>query len=130
MERAARLLPVLLLLLLATALPGAGEPGSRTFTGQYRSSWENGPLEAHFTPDGDGRWRGTFDFRFNRRPYSYSGTAEGRLSEGELRGRVKNETGRRTFTFRGEFENGRFSGTHSELRRGGERRTGTLTLEQ
>jgi hypothetical protein len=48
----------------------------------------------------------------------YSGTAEGSLSEGK----------KRTFTFTGEFDDGRFSGTHSETTGGREASTGTLTL--
>lgn len=117
-------------LLLALPLPGDGAEGDRVFEGEYRSGDGDGPLRARFTPVGEARWTVTFDFIFNDRQRTYTGTAEGNLSQGRLSGRVKDEYGRRTFTFRGEFDAGVFHGTHAEVYRGSEERTGTLTLEE
>lgn len=60
--------------------------------------------------------------------HTYAGTARGNLADGELSGRVQNENRARAFTFEGKFRNGRFRGTHAELKGGREQRTGTLKL--
>ncbi len=104
---------------------------TQTLTGEYL--WTNrdsrGDLKAVFTPTGtDGIWDVTFYFNFRGEPHEYAGSAEGSLSEGALKGVVKNEDKKRTFTFEGEFEDGTFRGTHEETTPSRARRTGTLTL--
>ena len=129
MRRAA--LPLLAVaLLLVTPLAGTGDDGSRTLEGEYRSGDGDGPVRATFTPTGIGLWDVVFDFTFNGRRHTYHGTAEGSFTEGRLSGRVKNEYGRRTFTFRGEYEDGVFRGRHAEVARGREVPTGSLRLEE
>lgn len=124
-------LPLLALcLLLSAPAPGADAEGGRTLRGEYRSNHGDGPVKATFTPSGDRLWNVRFDFTFNGRSHTYEGTAEGSFAEGRLQGRVENEYGRRTFAFRGEFENGTFRGSHAEVRRGREAPTGTLVLEE
>lgn len=118
-----------LLALPPKPLPAAEEAAARTLSGEYRSNFGNGPLEARFTPDGEASWKVAFEFVFNGRRHTYRGAARGSLEEGRLEGRVQNEYGRRTFSFRGEFQDGVFRGSHAELVRGRERSTGTLTLE-
>lgn len=105
---------------------------TRTFSGDYVSAFQSGrqPLTAVFTPTGEERWDVVFYFKFHGRKHSYEGTAEGNLDEGTLGGTVKNESGQRTFTFEGRFRDGAFRGTHAELKRTGERRTGSLTLAE
>ena len=43
---------------------------------------------------------------------------------------MTNETGKRTFTFAGKFEDGQFRGDHSETTGGNAKSTGTLTLAE
>ena len=121
-----------LTLLLCAPLAGADD-SSRTFEGDYE--WEQrergGDLKAVFTPTAENAWEVAFHFRFRGEQHVYEGTAEGSLSEGELKGAVKNESKKRTFTFQGAFEDdGRFRGTHAEIRSDNERRTGTLQLRE
>ncbi len=116
--------------LVVTAPLGLGAEGSRTLTGKYSSGNGSGPLEAVFQPIADGRWNVDFHFRFRGQSHTFSGTAEGSLSEGRLQGTVRNESRKRTFTFTGDFEQGRFRGTHSEIERRGPQSTGSLTLEE
>ena len=124
-------LPTLALcLLLSAPAPGAEVEGRRTLRGEYRSNWGDGPVKATFTASGSRLWQVRFDFTFNGRSRTYEGTAEGSFAEGRIQGRVRNEYGRRTFTFRGEFEDGTFRGTHAEVKRGREAPTGTLVLEE
>ena len=137
-----RTLPVLLsIALLASALTaaaasadGARKPAveTQTLTGEY--VWENrgrsGPLRAEFTAAGEGEWKVAFHFKFRGDKHIYEGTARGSLSEGALKGTVKNENKRRTFTFEGSFEDGAFSGTHAEVDGSSEYSTGTLTLSR
>ena len=105
---------------------------SRTLTGEYVSSFESGrqPLRAVFTPTGEDQWNVIFYFKFHGKKHEYEGTAEGTLDGGELSGTVQNENKRRTFTFQCRFRDGEFRGTHAEIKRTGERRTGSLTLAE
>ncbi len=103
----------------------------RTLQGQYKWVHQSspGPLRAEFTSTGEGTWDVAFHFRFDGRDRTYLGTAEGALSTGRLSGKVFNENQRRTFIFRGEFdEGGRFEGTHEETTSSRAGRTGTLSL--
>ena len=121
---------------LALLLPAAGtvaDAGEQTLNGTYIwNSGRPGDLKAVFTPRGDGRWEVAFHFRFRGSPEVFRGTAAGNLSTGKLEGRVRNRNGNggRTFTFRGEFEDGTFRGTHAELFGRRESSTGTLTLKR
>jgi hypothetical protein len=87
-------------------------------------------LKAVFTPTGDDRWDVDFHFKFRGTNHTYSGTAEGNLTEGELSGTVKNETKRRTFTFEGSFKEGVFRGIHAEIEDGEPFDTGTMALSR
>jgi hypothetical protein len=120
------------LLLLALATASAGEGDSRTLTGSYR--WDqrgsSGDLQAVFTPtDKADEWTVDFHFDFRGKPHTYSGTATGSLDSGGLRGRVRNENRGRTFTFRGTVQDGKFRGTHAEVKGGNTIETGSLDLE-
>ena len=101
----------------------------QTLIGEYE--WNQGPtgeIKAVFTETGNGTWKVDFYFDFRDKPHTYSGTAEGDLSQGKLEGTVKNEDKRRTFTFSGSFEDGTFHGSHAETTRGRAGDTGTITL--
>ncbi len=115
-------------ILLTAALAGTEE--SRTLTGEFvwTHRGNRGDLEAVFTATGQETWDVSFHFTFRGTPHTYTGTAEGSLSEGALSGKVLNENKKRTFTFTGAFKNGEFRGTHAEIE--GQRvvATGTLTL--
>ncbi len=121
------------LVLLAGPPIGRADDHQTTLTGNFTSGFQDGPepLRAVFTPLDEPGEEGDFDvvfyFRFNGQRHEYRGSAWGTL-DGELRGRVQNETRRRTFTFEGEFDGQTFKGTHAEISRRGERRTGNLTL--
>ena len=129
MKRAALLTALAALsMFLPSAIQAEGET---TMTGKY--IWENGgtsgELKAVFTPaETAGEWNVVFDFKHRGQSHTYEGTAEGSLSQGELRGNVYNENKRRTFTFKGDFDDGHFQGTHEETTRSRARRTGTLAL--
>jgi hypothetical protein len=117
-------------LLLWGALSGTGAADDETRL-KGRFDWNghaSGDLEAVFTPTGDGTWDVAFHFTHSDTPHVYSGTAEGSLSAGALRGKVFNEDRKRSFTFEGEFKEGRFAGTHAETTGGGVKDTGSLTL--
>ncbi len=126
-------LSFVVLALLLPALGTVADAGNKqTLGGTY--VWNSGQpstLRAIFTATGDNRWDVAFHFRFRGNAEIFSGTATGNLSEGKLEGRVKNRNGRgsRTFTFSGEFENGKFRGKHAELFGSRESSTGTLTLK-
>ena len=119
-------------MLVLTPGPAAAAESDRTLLGQYVSSFQSGsqPLRAVFTPTGDDQWDVVFYFKFHGKKHEYEGTAEGSLDGGALRGTVQNENKRRTFSFQGNFRDGEFRGTHAEIKRTGERRTGSLTMSE
>lgn len=109
----------------------ARETRARTLTGDF--VWDGGgegALSAVFTPSGEDTWDVNFEFTFRGTPHAYSGTAEGTLAAGEMKGTVKSDGRSRTFTFAGTFTDGVFHGTHAEVTGGGEQPTGTLTLRE
>ncbi len=124
---------------LATLLIAAGRglAGDEvTLQGQFvwnASDGETkGDLKAVFTPTGKDEWNVAFHFDWEGRSHVYEGTAQGSLSEGSLEGEVDDgDDGeqKRTYRFRGTFENREFAGTHAKVSTEGEPRDlGTLTL--
>ena len=115
--------------LLAVPAPSAEADDTTTLTGAFR--WNSGSpndLRAVFTPTGEGTWDVAFHFKF-RGSHVYKGVAEGSLTDGGLKGKVKNDNKERTFTFEGSFEDGEFKGTHAEIGRSrGSQSTGTFWL--
>lgn len=104
---------------------------SRRLVGSYTADDDSGPLEAVFTPVGDGEWSVEFRFRFQGQDnLVFAGSAEGGLGVGLLEGTVFNQTGSRTFTFSGVFDEGVFHGTHAEIEDGIAFPTGTLILRE
>ena len=73
-------------LLLAAHGAGAIAEDSQTLTGEF--VWDQrgnrGDLEAVFTATGENTWNVDFHFTFRGSPHTYSGTAEGSLSQGAL----------------------------------------------
>ena len=119
------------MLCVAVAGLASGADSNRTLKGTYEwtNSGKTGELKAIFTPTGEGKWDVAFHFEFEGQPHVYAGTAEGSLSEGALKGTVKTENKKRTFTFTGAIHDGTFTGTHADLSAEGEQPTGTLTLK-
>lgn len=121
-------------LLLTTPLTAADAVESQTLQGEF--VWERqdgtvaGPLTAVFEPTAQGAWDVSFHFTFEGKDHIYKGTAEGSLSEGELKGKVMSDGDEpRPYTFSGTFaKDGSFAGVHHYM--GGEeaRKTGSLTL--
>jgi hypothetical protein len=102
-----------------------------TMTGEYY--WHEGNNEGVlekviFSPTGEGTWDVVFHFRFRGRNHVFRGTAEGSLTAGPLEGKIRNESEKRSFAFSGAFKDGTFEGTHSEIKRGRARPTGTMIL--
>jgi len=125
-----RVVLLLVAVLVVASSGSAGAEDSKRLKGEF--VWthrdNSGTLEAVFTPTGEATWNVDFHFSFRGDDHTYSGTAEGSLSEGALKGTVQNEDKARTFTFTGSFEGGAFSGTHAEIVDGKAQQTGTLTL--
>jgi len=117
--------------LIAMGTAVAPAPDEVTLQGEY--VWNNDPgepgnLQAVFKPKSEkDQWDVDFHFRFSGQDHVYSGTAEGSLENGVLKGTVQNERRNRTFFFEGNSANGNFTGNHSEKNRG---TTGTLSLSK
>ena len=108
-----------------------GAEQKRTLKGtfEWTDSQKSGELEAVFTPTGEGKWDVAFHFEFRGEPHTYTGTAEGTLQDGALKGRVLSDQRKRTYVFTGTFTDGEFHGTHAEIGDDGEHPTVTLTLK-
>ena len=120
----------LLLFVQGGAVPSGDEV---PLTGEFlwKHMKHTGDLDAVFTKTGDGAWGVEFRFVWEGELHVFRGTAEGSLTDGELRGNVVTDNPQRpqTFFFAGTFERGRFTGTHTALQpSGGTHPTGTLTL--
>lgn len=143
-------------LVASSSVRGAQGAPTTILSGTY--TWEQGKetgaLTATFAPLEPGRWRVVFRVGGPEGGHFYSGEAEGKIGEGSLQGRVERDddmangtvlpfigdlanpgqepTGAEVeedvFTFKGEFKDGRFLGTHASVVDGKEERTGTLTL--
>lgn len=131
-KTATALLAVSALLLTASPIL-ADEP--QTLTGDF--VWERsdknitGDLEAVFEPTGDSAWNVSFHFIFDNEKHVYSGTAEGSLTDGTLKGQVMSDGDKpQPFEFEGTFADGSFEGTHAGFRQGDRSPTGTLTLSR
>ncbi len=133
MKRIAMLFAFATLATLATLVAAGSATAaddSRTIAGAY--VWDQGDtggaVEAVFTPTGEGTWDVAFHFNFDGEDHVYTGTAKGNLMDGALAGEVKADKRPVTFKFEGTFEDGKFSGTHAQVREDGETKTGTLSL--
>ena len=129
-KTATAILAIATLLLTVTPL-FAGE--SQTLKGDF--IWERsdeqitGELKAIFEPTGDSAWNVSFHFTFEEKQHVYSGTAEGSLTDGALKGKVMSDGEKpQPFEFEGTFAEGSFEGTHTGFRQGERNPTGTLTL--
>lgn len=118
------------LALLFAVTAGVTDDDKQTLTGSYDwTGGKSGDLTAYFFPTEEAEtWKVEFRFDFHG-PHLYTGSATGSLKEGELSGEVVSDQRKRTFVFSGTFEDGKFSGTHSETTQGGEKSTGTMTLD-
>ncbi|MEM7581892.1 MAG: hypothetical protein AAF560_00810 [Acidobacteriota bacterium] len=131
MSKAATAVFVLSALLL-TVTPAFAEK-SQTMTGEF--IWERsdrditGDLKAVFEPTGESAWNVSFYFTFEEKEHVYSGTAEGSLTEGALKGKVMSDGDEpQPFEFEGTSADGSFEGTHMGFRQGKPTPTGTLKL--
>lgn len=73
-------------------------------------------------------WTVVFTVTFDTADYTYKGTAEGSLDEGELSGEVEDASGDRRFMFRGKHREGKFHAVHAETTGGFVTPTGEMTL--
>src|SRR5262245_19311904 len=131
MRRATQLAVVVSVLVLSLGL-ATGKDEERTLTGSYQwtDGGKSGELKAIFTPTGEAKWSVSFYFDFAGKSHIYTGTAEGTLANGELKGHVQNEQKNRSWNFKGTFKEGEFHGTHAETGDDGEHATGSLTLKE
>ena len=125
-----RWIPTLLLaLVLPVALAGKGE--KIAFTGEYQ--WKDGGndrLVATFTPDGEESWKVKFEFDWNGKDYTWKGKATGSLTDGSsFEGTARSKNGRRQWRFTGAIDDqGRLTGSHTEITGGRNYETGTFEL--
>ena len=70
-----------------------------------------------------------FAVNFNNSWRTWKGTAQGDFETGAVSGLVRDENNNRAFTFAIERRKNRFEGTHYEVIRGRERKTGTISLK-
>jgi len=121
---------ILPLVLLITVAVGLADDGKKTLKGSYDwTGGKSGPLTADFFPTDDAKtWKVEFRFDFHG-PHLYTGTATGNLEDGKLSGEVESDQRKRTFVFSGSFEDGQFSGTHTETTKGRQQDTGTMKLK-
>ncbi len=129
MRRLALTLAVAVLLL--GAYTGIAQAKATEMNGHF--VWNNedqtGDLKAVFTKTGKGMYDVSFHFMWEDEPHVWSGTAEGDLKDGMLKGKVMTDGERQSeFVFSGEVKKGKFEGTHGSMRDGEMNDTGTMAL--
>lgn len=135
MKKAAMILMALALLVTLPGLAVAEDAAadSETLTGQFK--WNRmddpGDIKAVFTATGENTWDVSFYFDFRDEPHVYTGTAEGSLTDGALKGKVMSDGEKPSpFSFEGKFVDGTFEGVHHSLRDEEPAETGTITLSR
>lgn len=109
------------------------EPEVITMAGDYIWIGEpdyQGPFKARFTKTKPHHFTVSFHLVLAGENRIYSGTAEGDLFQGVLKGTVQNEVKDSTYRFEGTSTQGVFNGSHVEiLQDGAEQATGTITMK-
>ena len=128
-----RILLLAIVLLLPGLLMGTAQARKDTTTFEGRYDWSQGggdELRADFRPDGEDRWKVAFRFRFSGRKETWTGTAQGGLTDGsKLTGTAK--MGSRNWIFDAEIKDGVMRGSHREVKRSGrEYPTGTFEISR
>lgn len=139
------MLAALAALVLATAqpapaaAPAAGTDDAVTLEGSFiwdrQGKEHTGDLEAVLTPAAaaDDEWTVAFHFTWEGEPHVFEGKAKGSVESGPLHGTAESddESHKLSFQFRGDVEEGVFTGTHGYIKRDGSlQEAGTLTLER
>ena len=110
----------------------AGEKASKqTFSGEYQwSQGGDGALEAEFRPNGENQWKIKFRFKFNKKNYTWKGTASGSLEDGtEVQGTAKGGGGR-IWEFEGAIQDGLLIASHAERWDGELQQPGTFKISR
>ncbi len=89
---------------------------------------KQGTVTADFTPDGEGKWKVKFYFKWGKKDHIYTGTAKGSVEDGKLAGAVLNDTKKRSFTFEGIVKDGTLTGTNKENTKGRTKDTGSIVM--
>ena len=110
------------------------KPAAKEITMSGTFKWNkrggNQPLKAVFTQKDKDTWSVVFTFKWGKKDRIYTGTATGNLKTDKLSGQATDETKKRTWTFKGEFDkDGIFKGTHAETTRGRAGDTGVFQLK-
>jgi len=124
---------VLVALIVSAYAGGAQAADTETLTGEFiwNNEGQSGEIEAIFTGTTDGHWDVAFHFIWEDEPHIWAGTAEGSLTDGDLKGSViTDHESKGTFVFEGTFKDGKFTGTHASMRSGERDDTGTMTLNR
>ena len=111
------------------------KPGAKattvTLTGTY--NWgkkAKQPLKGVFTPDGENKWKVVWTFKHKNKPHTYTGTVEGNLQNGPIKGESVNEGGKRKWKFEGAAKNGVIDCNHVELKGKREKKTGQFSIKK
>lgn len=88
-------------------------------------------ITAEFEPDGKGKWKATFYFKFWGNDHTYTGDVKGYVGKGKrMSGTIYNDDKKRKFIFSGNFRSGGvLKVKHHELEGRREKKTYTGTME-
>ncbi len=94
-----------------------------TFTGTFEWSRKKGKkhnIKGVFTPDGANKWKVIWTFKWGKGNETYTGTAEGNLDNGPLKGQALRKQGpkvkkpdKRLWKFEGVVKNGELNANHT-----------------
>ena len=110
----------------ASASEDGAKAAKPTYTGTYKWRKECNPLTAVFTPDGANKWTVVFTYTRGRKKGTMTGTAEGDLTTGAIKGKAERKKGGRNWTFSGTAKSGVLSCDATEVK--GRRCNGTFEI--
>ncbi|MCZ7646080.1 MAG: hypothetical protein M5U26_12465 [Planctomycetota bacterium] len=122
---------------IAYGLCGSGAcraaDGDVTCKGTF--SWSNEKNQKHdikgvFTPNGDKKWNVVWTFTWKGGAQTWKGTAEGDLTNGEVKGEGLHPNGKRTFSFVGAAKDGNMEIKHTETTGGRPKDTGVMVIKK
>jgi hypothetical protein len=83
-------------------------------------------IKGIFTKNEKGNYDAKFLFDWGTTAHIYTGIVKGDIEKGPISGQIYNDNKKREFAFKCDFKDGKFTGTHQEIRRKKRKETGVI----
>ena len=107
----------------------ASEKGLLKYSGKFkwnRKGKDEFDVRGTFKKKEDGTYDAKFYFKWGKTPHIYTGIVTGDMEKGPIKGKIYNDNKKREFALQCEYKDGKFTGTHQEIRRKKPKETGLI----